>query len=266
MRIVTARRQVSPPLKGVPEVWARGQGGLHDVVARPRFRAEQDDLFLLRRTHRRRRPHRGGAGQTQRRQRPARRHQNHLPPGRAAVSGNHYGCRIVQAPTATCSSRWANISPPATRRRISAIISASSSGSRPTARCPPDNPFVGRATPNRNLELRPSQPRGSRSIPRPANSGNRARPARRRRGQHLGKGKNYGWPVIGYGIDYSGAKIHESTPKDGMEQPIKYWVPSIAPSGHGVLYRKAVSGMERQPVHRRAGGQDAGAADSTATR
>jgi len=37
--------------------------------------------------------------------------------------------------------------------------------------------------------------------------------------------------VIGYGIDYSGAKIHESTSKPGMEQPIKYWVPSIAPSG-----------------------------------
>jgi glucose/arabinose dehydrogenase len=37
--------------------------------------------------------------------------------------------------------------------------------------------------------------------------------------------------VIGYGIDYSGAKIHESTQKAGMEQPLKYWVPSIAPSG-----------------------------------
>jgi glucose/arabinose dehydrogenase len=45
------------------------------------------------------------------------------------------------------------------------------------------------------------------------------------------KGKNYGWPVIGYGIDYSGAKIHEGTQKPGMEQPIKHWVPSIAPSG-----------------------------------
>src|SRR5260370_7112947 len=38
-------------------------------------------------------------------------------------------------------------------------------------------------------------------------------------------------PVIGYGIDYNGAKIHESTHKAGMEQPLKYWVPSIAPSG-----------------------------------
>ena len=37
--------------------------------------------------------------------------------------------------------------------------------------------------------------------------------------------------MIGYGIDYSGAKIHDSAAKDGMEQPVKYWVPSIAPSG-----------------------------------
>ncbi len=45
------------------------------------------------------------------------------------------------------------------------------------------------------------------------------------------KGRNYGWPVIGYGIDYSGAKIHAETRREGMEQPIYYWTPSIAPSG-----------------------------------
>jgi glucose/arabinose dehydrogenase len=45
------------------------------------------------------------------------------------------------------------------------------------------------------------------------------------------KGRNYGWPVIGYGIDYSGASLHASTHKEGMEQPIYYWRPSIAPSG-----------------------------------
>lgn len=45
------------------------------------------------------------------------------------------------------------------------------------------------------------------------------------------KGKNYGWPVITYGVDYSGAKIGEGTAKPGMEQPLYYWDPSIAPSG-----------------------------------
>lgn len=45
------------------------------------------------------------------------------------------------------------------------------------------------------------------------------------------KGKNYGWPVITYGINYSGTPITDKTEMEGMEQPIHYWVPSIAPSG-----------------------------------
>lgn len=44
-------------------------------------------------------------------------------------------------------------------------------------------------------------------------------------------GKNYGWPAITYGVDYSGAIISPHTEMDGMEQPQKYWDPSIAPSG-----------------------------------
>ncbi len=44
-------------------------------------------------------------------------------------------------------------------------------------------------------------------------------------------GKNYGWPIITYGVDYSGAKIGEGKAKDGMEQAVYYWVPSIATSG-----------------------------------
>ena len=44
-------------------------------------------------------------------------------------------------------------------------------------------------------------------------------------------GKNYGWPVITYGVDYSGAKIGEGPAKPGMEQPVYYWDPVIAPSG-----------------------------------
>ena len=44
-------------------------------------------------------------------------------------------------------------------------------------------------------------------------------------------GRNYGWPVITYGVDYSGIKIGEGTAKAGMEQPVYYWDPVIAPSG-----------------------------------
>lgn len=45
------------------------------------------------------------------------------------------------------------------------------------------------------------------------------------------KGANYGWPVITYGINYSGTEITDETEKEGMEQPMYYWVPSIAPCG-----------------------------------
>ena len=44
-------------------------------------------------------------------------------------------------------------------------------------------------------------------------------------------GSNYGWPAITYGMDYSGAYVSPFTEHTGMVQPIKYWVPSIAPSG-----------------------------------
>ncbi|WP_435622843.1 PQQ-dependent sugar dehydrogenase [Flagellimonas sp.] len=45
------------------------------------------------------------------------------------------------------------------------------------------------------------------------------------------KGKNYGWPVITYGINYIGTKITDETERPGMEQPIYQWTPSIAPCG-----------------------------------
>jgi glucose/arabinose dehydrogenase len=104
---------------------------------------------------------------------------------------------------------------------------------RPDGSVPPDNPFVGRsdARPeiwsygHRNIEAAALHPiTGKLWIVEHGPKG----------GDEVNvpeKGKNYGWPVIGYGVDYSGAVIHESTQKEGMEQPIYYWVPSIAPSG-----------------------------------
>nr|WP_321235112.1 PQQ-dependent sugar dehydrogenase [uncultured Psychroserpens sp.] len=47
----------------------------------------------------------------------------------------------------------------------------------------------------------------------------------------IASGKNYGWPVITYGVNYIGTKITDETSRPGMEQPLHYWVPSIAPSG-----------------------------------
>ena len=47
----------------------------------------------------------------------------------------------------------------------------------------------------------------------------------------IGAAKNYGWPAISYGINYNGKIITDKSAMDGMEQPLLYWIPSIAPSG-----------------------------------
>ena len=49
------------------------------------------------------------------------------------------------------------------------------------------------------------------------------------------KGANYGWPVITYGVNYSGTDITDKTEQEGMEQPLYYWIPSIAPSGMALV-------------------------------
>ena len=68
----------------------------------------------------------------------------------------------------------------------------------------------------------------------------------RRRNKYCSKeGKNYGWPVITYGINYSGTSITEKKSMPGMEQPFYYWVPSIAPSGMA-FQLKCLQKMERR--------------------
>jgi glucose/arabinose dehydrogenase len=49
------------------------------------------------------------------------------------------------------------------------------------------------------------------------------------------KGKNYGWPIISYGINYNKTSFTELTKKEGMEEPLFFWVPSIAPNGFVIV-------------------------------
>ena len=58
------------------------------------------------------------------------------------------------------------------------------------------------------------------------------------------KGANFGWPVITYGINYSGTPITDKTKMDGMEQPLYYWTPSIAPSGMAFVTSDKYKGMK----------------------
>jgi glucose/arabinose dehydrogenase len=234
MRIVSSDGQLSPALKGVPDVWATGQGGLLDVVTDHAFKQNNTIYFCFsERT--------AGGGRTA----VARaklvdgdaprlddvkvifRQQGPL------SSGNHYGCRIAQGNDGdlfvTLGEHFSHRDEAQNlANHLGKLIRITPDGTAPS-----DNPFVGRdgARPeiwsygHRNeqgLAINPAScevweiehgPRGGDEV------------------NIIGKGKNYGWPVIGYGIDYNGTKIHASTTKDGMEQPIKYWVPSIAPSG-----------------------------------
>ncbi|MFT4805780.1 MAG: glucose/arabinose dehydrogenase, partial [Psychroserpens sp.] len=57
-------------------------------------------------------------------------------------------------------------------------------------------------------------------------------------------GKNYGWPIITYGINYIGTKITDETSKPGMEDPLHYWTPSIAPSGMEFISSDKYPGWE----------------------
>jgi len=234
MRIVGRDGTLSPALAGVPKVFASGQGGLHDVVLDRRYGENHTIYFCYAE------PVDGGARTALARARLVDEGTPRLDDVKAIFhqdgplsSGNHFGCRIVQTPDDdlfltmgehfTTRDQAQNLG-----NHLGKIIRIKPDGSMP-----PDNPFVGRsgAKPeiwsygHRNpqgLALHPATgrlwehehgPRGGDEI------------------NIVEKGKNYGWPIIGYGIDYNGARIHESTHKEGMEQPIWYWVPSIAPSG-----------------------------------
>lgn len=234
MRIVAQQGQLSPPVKGVPEVMATGQGGLLDVVADKDFAQNSTIYFCY--------SERAGTG------------------GRTAIAraklidgaaprlddlkiifrqegplsgGNHYGCRIVQASDSnlfvTLGEHYSGRNEAQNlANHLGKIVRITTDGA-----APPDNPFIGRE--GARPEIWSYGHRNPQSLAiNPANNELWEIEHGPRGGDEvniIGKGKNYGWPVIGYGIDYSGAKLHESSSKPGMEQPIKYWVPSIAPSG-----------------------------------
>jgi aldose sugar dehydrogenase len=101
-------------------------------------------------------------------------------------------------------------------------------------RVPTDNPFVGRADALPQIwSYGHRNPQGM--IVHPTTNQVWATEHGPQGGDELNlvqAGKNYGWPVIGFGVNYrSGTAIHSGTTRAGMEQPVKVWVPSIATSG-----------------------------------
>jgi glucose/arabinose dehydrogenase len=232
MRIV-ADGKLSPPLAGVPAVTARSQAGLLDVALDRGYAQNHTVYFCFN----------SGTGADVA---VARAHLNDgeqprldevkeifRQTGPPSTSGNNVACRIVQASDGNLFVSLGDHFVPRDDAQNLGDTIGKIARLKPDGSVPPDNPFVGKAGArpeiwsygHRNAEglaINPADgklweeehgPQGGDEI------------------NIVEKGKNYGWPVIGYGIDYNGAKIHESTHKVGMEQPVKYWVPSIAPSG-----------------------------------
>ena len=230
MRIVTRDGQVSAPLAGVPKPKTGGQTGLLDLALDKDF-ADNRTLYFCFTSDT------GGNASVAR----ARLDEAALRletvkvifvqqgPGGAA---NH-GCRIAQAPDGNLFVTLGDHFGPRDEAQNLATDNGKLIRIAPDGSIPPDNPFVGRA--KARPEIWSYGHRNAQGLAFNPASGELWEIEHGPRGGDevniIGKGKNYGWPVIGYGIDYSGAKIHESTAKPGMEQPIKYWVPSIAPSG-----------------------------------
>ena len=239
IRIVAADGKVGQPLQGVPPVESAGQGGLLDVAIDPKFA----DNGLVYWSYSEADPSDQRANSTAVAR--GRLEGNRLNDVRVVfrqapkyASSAHFGSRLVFARDGrlfvTLGDRFS--------RRDDAQILDNHHGKivriEPDGRVPADNPFVGRAGArpeiwsygHRNVQgaaIHPSTGElwADEHGPQGGDELNVAEP-----------GKNYGWPVITYGVNYGlGTKIGEGTEKAGMEQPLTRWVPSIATSGLAFL-------------------------------
>jgi aldose sugar dehydrogenase len=231
LRIVETGGRISQPLAGVPQVQASGQGGLLDVALDPEF--AQNRLIYLSYAE----PGQGGAGTAVARGRLAagglEQVQVIYRQEPKVSGGNHFGSRLVFAPDGrlfvTQGERfWHRAQAQNLSSLLGKIVRIEPDGS-----IPHDNPFVGRSDAraeiwsygHRNVQAAAIDPETGRlwTVEHGARGGDEL--------NHPEAGKNYGWPVITYGIDYSGLRIGEGVAKAGMEQPVYFWDPVIAPSG-----------------------------------
>jgi glucose/arabinose dehydrogenase len=235
LRIVGTDGTVSGPAKGLPEVYFDGQGGLLDVALDPQFAANRTIYWSYAE------PREGGNGTALA--------KGVLDEGSGDFrvsnvqvifhqmptldSDVHFGSRIVFAPDGklflTLGERGeGRAQSQELDSHFGKVVRLNTDGS-----VPGDNPFARRsdAKPeiwsygHRNMQAATLDSAGRlwdvEHGPRGGDELNLAQ-----------AGKNYGWPVITYGIEYHGPKIGAGiTAKNGLEQPVYYWDPVIAPSG-----------------------------------
>jgi glucose/arabinose dehydrogenase len=234
LRIVSREGVLSPPVSGVPKVFASGQGGLHDAILDRDYAANRSIYFCFAE------PTSGGARTALARAKLIDEGTPRLEEVKIIFrqegllsNGNHFGCRIVQARDGNLFLTMGDHFGPRDQAQNLANHLGKIVRITPDGAVPPDNPFVGK--PGAKPEIWSYGHRNSQGAALHPQSGKLWEHEHGPRGGDEinipAAGKNYGWPVIGFGIDYNGARIHEATSKSGMEQPVYYWVPSIAPSG-----------------------------------
>jgi glucose/arabinose dehydrogenase len=235
MRIVTAKGEMGQPIAGLPAVDARGQGGLLDVALSPSFDSDRTIYWSYSE------PRQGG---------------NATSVARAVLSADrqrlddvrviframptydgdkHFGSRLTFAPDGMLHISLGERSDAPMRPQSQLLDSHMGKNIRirPDGSVPPDNPFVGQAKAlpeiwtigHRNVQAAAFDPQGRFWQVEHGTQG----------GDELNlieKGKNYGWPRVAYGEEYSGQPIPNAvTTLSGTEQPVYYWDPVIAPSG-----------------------------------
>jgi glucose/arabinose dehydrogenase len=238
LRVVAADGTLSAPVTGLPKIDTRNQGGLLDVSLGPTFARDNTIYWCYSEP---------GDGTT-----------NHTAVARGKLvdgeaprlddvqtiykqspslsSTLHFGCRLVwnRDGTLFVTQGDRSITPGRMQAQnmdslIGKIVRINADGT-----IPKDNPFVGKegvrpeiwSIGHRNIQAATLHPTTGElwEVEHGTRGGDEINIAR--------KGKDYGWPTIAYGIEYQGAPITGGiTAKEGMEQPLYYWDPVIAPSG-----------------------------------
>lgn len=233
VRIVGPDGSLSAPLPGAPATQDWGQGGMLDIVLDPNFAANGMIYLSFAEIEG------GKAGTAVARARlvredgPPRLEDTQVIFRITGKTGStrHFGSRLVFAPDGmlfvTLGDRGDMERAQDTADHAGSVIRIAPDGTVPA-----DNPFIdGSGLPeiwsigHRNLQGAAINPATGAlwTVEHGARGGDEINIPL--------AGRNYGWPVISYGRHYSGGKIGAGTAKEGMEQPVHYWDPSIAPSG-----------------------------------
>jgi aldose sugar dehydrogenase len=235
VRLIRNGELQQQPIPGGPQVRASGQGGLLDVALHPDFASNRLVYFTYSK------PGDGGATTALARARFDGTSLTELRDVFVAeawsTAGQHFGSRIAFDRQGmvyfSVGDRGAGTRAQNLADHVGTVMRLHDDG-----RVPPDNPFVGRAGArpeiftygHRNIQGMDVHPvtgeiwtnehgaRGGDEI-------NVLRP-----------GRNYGWPLITHGVDYSGMRVSPDTALEGLEQPLLHWTPSIAPSGLAIYH------------------------------